>query len=774
MSTGYFLATTKDRRSPTAMNRFDPRFWVLNFPRPMMSTIRTLSATSMKVECNWLLEGDLGGFIWESVDNYDHTLTSYETNKDYSGLIFTFNWDSINVKPLDQTQGPTLTIEGRDAAGNARTWYVRLWNYKTSGTSTNCVISLNFDALDGGFNLPADADRVYPGDIDRMFISLPSTGFVLGSTTRLSSPVDGNVQISNMAVTGTGNKTIRLYDATQAPHGLNMCTAFDDSYNLTPERILRGIYSLGYRNTLVHYVGMSHFMQLKYDSGEGALRVNNVLNARLNTPTKEWHKDFLLRAFNLGFSTIMSVSYEMFNDYIFTSWRQRDYQNNPALTGWDPPSSLYSPTNTTAMGYLQGVAVEFMGLANALGVPLHFQIGEPWWWVNFTDQKPFFYDSTATALYLSETGLTAPIITDMKLPMTSQQLAYLDWLGTKLGASTIALRDAVKTAFPSTTTYLLFYAPQVQDATVPELYRANRPTAWNYPAFNVLQLEDYDFVSLGNLTQSEVAAETITSLMGYPLANQHYFSGFVLFAKDAERLWPLINEAADRAVHRGVAKVFYWAMPQINRDSYVVVAQSDIVIRTWSFSIDGHDFYILRLGNDETLVYDLATNTWSNWLSFQQTYLNQHTGLNWITMGAKTADKGQEGNVIAGDSRSGILWLADPSLGIDQNITTGWAEAFPCKVIGGIQMKGRGSAPCNAVFMTGALGSPKISGATMKLRSSADGGYTWTDHGDVWMYPGEWDQEVSWRSLGQIKPPGRVFELTDSGGSIRIDSLDME
>lgn len=774
MATGYFLATTKDRRSPTAMNRFDPRFWVINFPRPMMSTIRTLSPNSMKVECTWYQQGDLCGLIWESVDTYDHVLTSYETNKDYSGITFSFNWDSLNVRFLDQTQGPTLTIEGRDEAGNPRTWYVRLWNYKTSGTGSNAVISLNFDALDGGYNLPAEADRVYPGDIDRMFISLPSTSYVEGSTTVLGTPLEGSVQISNMTVTGGANKTIRLYDATQAPHGLNMCTAFDDSYNLTPERILRGIYSLGYRDTLVHYVGMSHFMQLAYSVPESALKVNNVLNARLNVPTKEWHKDFLLRAFNLGFSTIMSVSYEMFNAYMPTAWRQLDYEGAPALTGWEPPSSLYIPTNSTAIGYLQGVSVEFMGLANTLGVPLHFQIGEPWWWVNFTDQKPFFYDPGTVALYLSETGLVAPTITDMKLPMTPQQLAYLDWLGTKLGASTIALRNAVKTAYPSTTTYLLFYAPQVQDATVPELYRANRPTAWDFPAFDVLQLEDYDFVSLGNLTQSEVAAETITSLMGYPIANQHYFSGFVLLAKDAERLWPLINEAADRAVQRGIPKVFYWALPQVNRDNYVVVAQSDVVIRTWAFSIDGHDFYLLRLGNDETLVFDLTTNTWSNWQSFQQTYLNQHVGLNWITMGAKTAAKGQEGNVVAGDSRSGVLWLADPSLGIDQNITTGWAEPFPCKVVGGVQMKGRVAVPCNAVYMLGAMGSPKNFGATMKLRTSDDGGYTWTDHGEVWMYPGQWDQEVSWRSLGQIKTPGRIFELTDSGGSIRIDSLDMD
>ena len=33
-------------------------------------------------------------------------------------------------------------------------------------------------------------------------------------------------------------------------------------------------------------------------------------------------------------------------------------------------------------------------------------------------------------------------------------------------------------------------------------------------------------------------------------------------------------------------------------------------LRVWTFSLDGHDFYVLRLGDSETLVYDLYSEQW--------------------------------------------------------------------------------------------------------------------------------------------------------------------
>src|SRR3546814_2666078 len=84
-----------------------------------------------------------------------------------------FRWRSSGVKALDAVHGPTLTIEGRDESGAARSWYVRLWNY-AQGSGEDAVISLDFGNMDGGFTLPGEADPVWAGDVDRMSISLRS------------------------------------------------------------------------------------------------------------------------------------------------------------------------------------------------------------------------------------------------------------------------------------------------------------------------------------------------------------------------------------------------------------------------------------------------------------------------------------------------------------------------------------------------------------------------------------------------------------------------
>jgi uncharacterized protein (TIGR02217 family) len=57
--------------------------------------------------------------------------------------------------------------------------------------------------------------------------------------------------------------------------------------------------------------------------------------------------------------------------------------------------------------------------------------------------------------------------------------------------------------------------------------------------------------------------------LGYPVAAQHYFAGFVLEPGSAVALWPKIAAAADSAARRGAAEVFVWALPQVIRDGFV-------------------------------------------------------------------------------------------------------------------------------------------------------------------------------------------------------------
>jgi uncharacterized protein (TIGR02217 family) len=541
------------------VKRFDPRYWTVDFPRPMMAAVTTDSADTVIVDAVFLRRADLAGLIWESVDRWSHPLLALETARDYRGTTLAFRWTATGaVQPLDAVNGPVLTIEGRDADGVARSWFVRLWNY-ADGTGTDAEVMLDFDALDAGFALPVEADRVWAGDIDRMFISLVPPLYD-GSDVPLPSPATARVVLSGIRSDGSGS-VIKVGDAFVPPHRLRMTGGYDDGYNQTPERLIEAIHALGYRGLLVHYVGMSHFPGLAWDTAAGAYLVDPAMP--VCGPAAVWHADFLARAAALGLAPVLSLSFELFDENCPAAWAQRAADGGRAATGYVPPSTLLSPAEPAAMAWLQSVALAFNAMAVAAGVAPRFQIGEPWWWVG-PDWKPCLYDDATRALYLAETGLVAPEIADVRSVTTVAQRDYLDWCGGLLGRATLALRDAVLAAVPETQTLLLFYAPQVLNAAAPELIRANLPLQWAHPAFDVLQLEDYDFVTLGDFGGQARARAVTAQRLGYPPDNQHYFSGFALVEAD----WSRIAEAAVAAIRRGVAETFVWAWPQVARDGF--------------------------------------------------------------------------------------------------------------------------------------------------------------------------------------------------------------
>ncbi|MEY4952186.1 MAG: hypothetical protein RL299_610, partial [Pseudomonadota bacterium] len=244
----FWLAAAREGQDSDWIQRFDPRFWTVNFPRPMMAALTTTAPDALRVDATFLREGDLAGIIWDSVDRFDHPLLAYETRRDYSRTKLSFRWRCGGVMALNAVNGPTLTIEGRDAAGLPRTWYVRLWNY-AQGSASDAQITLDFSNLSGGFLLPSEADPVHPSDIDRMFISLVAPGYVAGSAASLSVPAEGWAEMSAIACEGH-RAMLEIGDVVVPPHGLAMATAYDDATNQAPARLIRGAMQLGYRGSL--------------------------------------------------------------------------------------------------------------------------------------------------------------------------------------------------------------------------------------------------------------------------------------------------------------------------------------------------------------------------------------------------------------------------------------------------------------------------------------------------------------------------------------------
>ncbi|MCB2060938.1 MAG: DUF2460 domain-containing protein [Novosphingobium sp.] len=592
----FWLASKRTGQASDWIQRFDPRFWTVNFPRPMTASVIATAQDTLRVDTVFLREADLAGLIWESEDRFDHPLLAYKTDRDYSHTVLSFRWRSEGVIPLDAINGPTLTIEGRQANGEAHTWYVRLWNY-AEGSNTEADITIRFSDLDGGFLLPNEADPVWPGDIDRMFISLVAPGYVGGSELALPATASGWVELSQISCSGD-RAMLEIGDVIVPPHGLSVATGYDDDGTQTPARLLRNIRQLGYRGSIVHYVGMSHYFHLEHLSGSYLVMDSDY---PLSAPARQWHLAYFEECARLGFSPIASLSYEVLDQHCPEEWKQRTYEGDPALTGWVPPSSLLSPANDVAMAWLQAAAREFAGLMVTAGVAVRFQVGEPWWWI-FPDGRICLYDDAARAAF----GGVPPPIPDLRQPLDASQLDLLDQAGALLAASTAALVDTVReAALPEQAEALvLIFPPTLLDPDMPEARRADLPVGWASPAFDRIQLEDYDWLTAGADALRREAYETVNQRLGYPPGEQDYFAGFVLLAEDSD-LWRRIDAGIDEAMTRDPHEIFVWALPQVCRDGYVRLPETQESDDMQAFD---EVLYPLALGRDATIVPEFSTS----------------------------------------------------------------------------------------------------------------------------------------------------------------------
>jgi hypothetical protein len=65
---GWWLAGAGDALTTGFVKRFEPRFWTVNFPRPMMAAVTTIAADALRVDAVFYKADDLAGLIWEAED----------------------------------------------------------------------------------------------------------------------------------------------------------------------------------------------------------------------------------------------------------------------------------------------------------------------------------------------------------------------------------------------------------------------------------------------------------------------------------------------------------------------------------------------------------------------------------------------------------------------------------------------------------------------------------------------------------------------------------
>lgn len=198
-------------------------------------------------------------------------------------------------------------------------------------------------------------------------------------------------------------------------------------------------------------------------------------------------------------------------------------------------------------------------------------------------------------------------------------------------------------------------------------------------------------------------------------------------------------------------------------------------LRAWWFELDGHEFYVLRLGDVKSLVYDITTGQWSWWSSPELDYWRAGIGTNWTSSGDIPYDYGS--NVVVGDDNFGILWVLDPEKGTDDSVREneredGFIKPFPRVATGQVMTRGRITIPCYQVYLTADPGEPAYVGASVSLSYSDDDGKTFVNASEpIVVDSGNYYQEFAWRSIGLVRAPGRLFRITDDGAFPQINEL---
>lgn len=202
---------------------------------------------------------------------------------------------------------------------------------------------------------------------------------------------------------------------------------------------------------------------------------------------------------------------------------------------------------------------------------------------------------------------------------------------------------------------------------------------------------------------------------------------------------------------------------------------ADPHLRAWTFTLDGHDFYVLRLGDKETLIYDTTTQQWVEWGDLNSPFWRPNVGQNWV--GGSRLGLNYGSDIIAGDDTFGLLWVLNPEQPYDDHpdeLSPDREVYFDRAVTGQISIRGRTTTPVYAAFITSDMGNPAYEGAGVTLYISDDAGKTYEDMGLVTVTQDYGEPELSWYSLGQMEAPGRLFKIVDDGAITRIDGLEID
>lgn len=213
---------------------------------------------------------------------------------------------------------------------------------------------------------------------------------------------------------------------------------------------------------------------------------------------------------------------------------------------------------------------------------------------------------------------------------------------------------------------------------------------------------------------------------------------------------------------------------QVSQADVIVLVKGrvdDPSVRAWTYTLDGHDYYVLRLGNSESLVYDLTSQQWSVYVSQQEPYWSVYTGANWVGGNRYASSFGS--NIVVGSDANGALFTLDPDKPNDDSpVANREPSSFVRRVTGQVVLRGYDYQRVFEVQLLGSLNELENNADTdVELLYSDNRGDSYISAGTVSTVDLDYTIRGSWRSLGSFTSPGRLFRVEDFGALKRIDSL---
>ena len=169
------------------------------------------------------------------------------------------------------------------------------------------------------------------------------------------------------------------------------------------------------------------------------------------------------------------------------------------------------------------------------------------------------------------------------------------------------------------------------------------------------------------------------------------------------------------------------------------------LVRAFEAPVEGHKFYVLKIPGEGSFVYDVATQQWAEWSTYEADTFRGQCG---VLVGS---------SALVGDDDTGQIWTLTPGVYADDgDPITFLASAF-------ISLDD-GPERCNNIVLQGARGVGLATGQgsapLTEMRYSDDQGKTWCDWRQASLGAvGEYSRRAVWQQLGMIREPGRLIEI---------------